>query len=131
VLGRQLVEELAAELGTMPRMVEKDWHVVRALGVLAALDHGEVRPAFSGGTSLSIGWGLIKRFSEDVDFKVAMPPAPSNTAARNQRRDYRETVLAALDAAEFRVASPPRIENEGRHSRRGSRMKAYSTKLRG
>lgn len=115
MLDRQLVEELAAELGTMPRMVEKDWHVVRALGVLSGIDHGDVRPVFSGGTSLSIGWGLIKRFSEDVDFKVAMPPAASRTAARNQRGDYREKILGALTASDYQLASQPRIENEGRH----------------
>ena len=35
----------------------------------------DATPVFSGGTSLSKGWGLIKRFSEDIDFKVAMPAA--------------------------------------------------------
>jgi hypothetical protein len=52
VLDRRLVEQAAAALNTGPGLVEKDWHVVRALGVLAALDHGDVKPAFSGGTSL-------------------------------------------------------------------------------
>ncbi|WP_276968644.1 aldo/keto reductase, partial [Metallibacterium scheffleri] len=40
--------------------------VVRAIGVIAALDHEGARPVFSGGTSLSVGWGLIQRFSEDA-----------------------------------------------------------------
>ena len=74
MLDRRLVEDVAA--GFSPtRLVEKDWHVTRAIGVLAALDHGGAVPAFGGGTSLSKAWGLIKRFSEDIDFKVAMPPA--------------------------------------------------------
>lgn len=75
MLDRHLVETTAEELGTRPGLVEKDWHVVRAIGILAVLDHGDVQPIFSGGTSLSIAWGLIKRFSEDIDFKVAMPAA--------------------------------------------------------
>ncbi len=55
VPDRRLVEQAAAALFTNPGLVEKDWHVVRAIGVLAALDHGAVKPAFSGGTSLFKG----------------------------------------------------------------------------
>jgi hypothetical protein len=57
-------------------------------------------PAFGGGTSLSKAWGLIRRFSEDIDFKVTMPPASRNRA-RRERSAYRERILAALAAAGF------------------------------
>ena len=112
MLDRHLVETTADELGTRPGLIEKDWHVVRAIGVITALDHGEVRPAFCGGTSLSIAWGLIKRFSEDIDFKVAMPPAANTSRARAQRRAYREKVLAALSAADFELIQPPHVRNQ-------------------
>jgi predicted nucleotidyltransferase component of viral defense system len=114
VPDKRLVEQIASALGTVPGLVEKDSHVVRALGVLAGIDHGNVRPAFSGGTSLSIGWGLIKRFSEDIDFKVTMPTATSNAAARVQRRDYREKVVKALATADFKLLGEPQIGNEGK-----------------
>jgi hypothetical protein len=45
------------------------------LALLASLDHGGAAPAFSGGASLLKGWGLIRRFSEGIDFKVRMVPA--------------------------------------------------------
>ncbi len=35
---------------------------------------------FSGGTSLSQGWGLIERISEDVDFRVISPSFPSKNS---------------------------------------------------
>jgi predicted nucleotidyltransferase component of viral defense system len=73
VLDRRLVERLAEDLGTSPGLVEKDWHVVRALGVIAKVHSAGMMTAFSGGTSLSKGWELIKRFSEDIDFKVGEP----------------------------------------------------------
>jgi hypothetical protein len=57
VLDRPLVEAVAQRLRAAPGLIEKDWHVTRALGVLAALDHGGAIPAFGGGTSLSKGWG--------------------------------------------------------------------------
>jgi hypothetical protein len=109
---RLLVERVAAGLLTSPGLVEKDWHVTRALAVLARFDHGAAAPAFGGGTSLSKGWGLIKRFSEDIDFKVAMPVAASRSKARNERSDYRERILAALAEAEFTLDGEPMKRDE-------------------
>lgn len=108
MLDRQLVEDIANRIRPGGEgLIEKDWHVVRAIGVLATLEHGDARPAFSGGTSLSIGWGLIKRFSEDVDFKVAMPEPGNPSQGRAQRRAYRKKVLDALAATGFELAGEP------------------------
>jgi hypothetical protein len=114
VLDRRLVEQVAADLLASPGLVEKDWHVTRAIGVLAALDHRGARPAFGGGTSLSKAWGLIKRFSEDIDFKVAMPPASSRNQAKKARSAYRDQVLAALATAGFTLAGEPMKRDENR-----------------
>jgi hypothetical protein len=50
---KNLIERIAGALGTRPGLIEKDWHVVRALGLLATLEHQDIRPVFSGGTSLA------------------------------------------------------------------------------
>jgi hypothetical protein len=112
VLDRRLVEDVAGRLRSDPGLVEKDWHVTRALGVLASHDHGVAVPAFGGGTSLSKGWGLIKRFSEDIDFKVAMPAAASRNRAKNDRRAYRKRILSALTEAGFVLAGEPTRADE-------------------
>ena len=114
MLEQRLVEQVAAALQTTPGLVEKDWQVTRAIGVLAGLDHGAATPAFGGGTSLSKAWGLIKRFSEDIDFKVAMPPGLSRNKARDERGAYRERVLSALTAAGFTLDTAPRKRDENR-----------------
>ena len=114
MLDKNLVEELAAVIGAMPGLIEKDWHAVRAINVLASLDYADVTPVFSGGTSLSKGWGLIKRFSEDIDFKVISPSATSASASRNHLRSYREKILEALTANNFRLAGEPLVGNESR-----------------
>ena len=59
MLDRKLVERVAGALATDEGLVEKDWHVVRALAAIAAVDHAGAALAFSGGTSLSKGWRLI------------------------------------------------------------------------
>jgi hypothetical protein len=112
VLDRQLIERVAGAFPTDEVLVEKDWYIVRAIGMIASLDHAVATPVFSGGTSLSKGWGLIKRFSEDIDFKVAMPKAASGAASRNKRRAFRERILSALTANEFELLGKPLIGNE-------------------
>lgn len=113
MLDRRLVEDIAARLTTDPGLIEKDWHVTRAIGVLAAVDHEGAAPAFGGGTSLSKAWGLIRRFSEDIDFKVTMPPVSRNRA-RRARSAYRERILAALAAAGFQPMGEVAKRDENR-----------------
>jgi len=115
VPDRRLVEGIAADLGTAPGLIEKDWHVVRAIGVIAQVEHGGMMPAFSGGTSLSKGWELIKRFSEDIDFKVGEPATSSTSRARRERTAYRERVLQALTGAGFELEGKAAGGNESRY----------------
>lgn len=60
----------AQRLGTTPQNVEKDFWVCWTLDALFnGLPPGP-RLLFKGGTSLSKGFGLIRRFSEDIDVTV-------------------------------------------------------------
>lgn len=49
--------------------VEKDWWVTAVLKVLFSLTPAKYM-FFKGGTSLSKGWNLIDRFSEDIDIAL-------------------------------------------------------------
>jgi predicted nucleotidyltransferase component of viral defense system len=51
--------------GLRPALIEKDYYVTEALRIIAGAVGDKV--IFKGGTSLSKGWHLIRRFSEDVD----------------------------------------------------------------
>lgn len=51
--------------GLRPALIEKDYYVTEALRIIAATVGDKV--IFKGGTSLSKGWNLIQRFSEDID----------------------------------------------------------------
>lgn len=91
-----LVNEVAVELGVAPSFVEKDWYAVQILTLLSGADFGEISPVFSGGTSLSKGYGLIQRFSEDLDFKITV----EDTTSQGQRRDFRRNVFDLINAHE-------------------------------
>ena len=92
---RELLEAIAADLGVDPSFVEKDWHVIRMIAAVAGVRQGALRLVFSGGTSLSKGYGLIQRFSEDLDFKLLLP---RDGIGRPARRNYRAAILDAIRA---------------------------------
>jgi hypothetical protein len=66
---RQVFIQVGEREGLPAAAVEKDWWVTFALRVIFSLP---VAPhlVFKGGTSLSKGWDLIKRFSEDIDLAI-------------------------------------------------------------
>lgn len=107
------ISDLAARLQTNERYIEKDCHLVRALGVIATIKLDGVTPVFSGGTSLSTAWQVIQRFSEDIDFKVAVKAA-SGSAERKLRSTYREAVIGGLSAAGLVLDSAPLVGNMSR-----------------
>lgn len=70
--GRIEVFEAAEEkLGLSSIAIEKDLWVCWTLRELFNLPKWRGNLSFKGGTSLSKGWGLIKRFSEDLDVVVS------------------------------------------------------------
>jgi len=52
-----------------PAAIEKDWWVMLALRTIFSSKYQESL-VFKGGTSLSKAWGLIERFSEDIDLAM-------------------------------------------------------------
>ena len=68
---RDVFEAAASRLDTPANYVEKDFWVCLALEALYnQLPEGHPRLLFKGGTSLSKAFGIIKRFSEDIDLVV-------------------------------------------------------------
>lgn len=61
--------QIAEKKGITPFTVEKDWWVTQTLFAVFQLDMAS-HIIFKGGTSLSKSWGLIQRFSEDIDLAI-------------------------------------------------------------
>ena len=77
-------------------LVEKDYWVTHTLW---ALEEAGLRTHFKGGTSLSKGFGLIERFSEDLDVKIegsGLPRVNSWTSEGVRATVEREDFLRAL-----------------------------------
>ena len=62
-----LFTNTAAKMGLTDAIVEKDFWVCFVLDYLFRRSKWKNDIAFKGGTSLSKAYGLIERFSEDID----------------------------------------------------------------
>lgn len=94
LLSKKDLEDIAIELGTEPVFLEKDWHVTLMIECMSKIKDSNFECVFCGGTSLLQGYRLIKRFSEDIDFRII--PKGDLSPNRAQRRAFREKVLAEL-----------------------------------
>lgn len=66
---RDVLEITSARMNLPQLVVEKDWWVTMVLSALTGTRHANLM-SFKGGTSLSKGWNLINRFSEDIDIAL-------------------------------------------------------------
>jgi hypothetical protein len=83
-----LVRAAAEHHRIIPALVLKDYWVTRVLRAVVADPELQGKLLFKGGTSLSKGWGLIDRFSEDVDLLLTgdeFGPVPEGSGVRERR----------------------------------------------
>lgn len=88
---RMLLSQAGDKIGLSAKSVEKDLWVTQVLHALFSLDVSD-KMIFKGGTSLSKAWGLIDRFSEDID--LAIDPvflgAPDGDPTKKQIKKLRK-----------------------------------------
>jgi predicted nucleotidyltransferase component of viral defense system len=116
---RALLAATAQQLGMADVLIEKDYWVTYVLRALADSTYRE-QAVFKGGTALSKAYGLLERFSEDVDLAIAGTEGWSNnqvkklmdSAARHltQGLEVDPTAPAPVGAVTFAkrlTSSPP------------------------
>lgn len=66
---QEVLAAVSQSVGLPTFVIEKDWWVVQTLRLITKMDITD-QLVFKGGTSLSKAWGLIDRFSEDIDLTI-------------------------------------------------------------
>lgn len=118
----QLIQIVARSTGIAAALVEKDYWVTHTLW---ALHQTGLEVWFKGGTSLSKGFGLIQRFSEDLDLMVqrgsvsGLPEVTNWTSVNRgplaKRRAFYDALAAALVIPDVRVElDATRIDKQAR-----------------
>lgn len=67
---RALISTLSQEMGILPTLIEKDYWIMQSLHGLRT---SGLTFELKGGTSLSKGYNIIERFSEDIDLHINPP----------------------------------------------------------
>ena len=86
-------------------VIEKDFWVCWTLNLLNEIPELKGNITFKGGTSLSKAWGLIERFSEDIDIAInrkvfgQQPPYGAEDATSNTQRKARLVELEDKSAS--------------------------------
>lgn len=81
---KDLINIVASEMGINPYLVEKDYWIMH---VLYGLQEQKFEFELKGGTSLSKGYKIIHRFSEDIDLKIIPPDGMNVMAGKNHMKD--------------------------------------------
>lgn len=78
-----LIQVVSNERRILPQLIEKDYWIVHVL-------YGLAKQGFvfelKGGTSLSKGYRIIERFSEDIDIRIEPPAELQVMAGRNHQK---------------------------------------------
>lgn len=98
---KELINQVSDEMAINPFLVEKDYWIMHSLYGLQIQGYDF---ELKGGTSLSKGYKIIHRFSEDIDLKILPPigvkiPQGKNQTSKNQvqaRKDFFETIACDL-----------------------------------
>lgn len=101
-----ILANVAEDKGIVDNAVEKDYWVSMALRAIFTLPYATAF-VFKGGTSLSKGWALIERFSEDIDLAIdrqylGFAEVKTKSQRTKLRKDSKKFIdgIFAIDIAE-------------------------------
>jgi predicted nucleotidyltransferase component of viral defense system len=115
--NKEIVDYIANEMVVNHSYIEKDYFAVKVIEKLADFNCENHQIIFSGGTSLSKGYGLIQRFSEDLDFEVD----DAQGLTQGQRRNIRHAFIDVIS----QIADIEIVEN---YAENGGRKQTLSIK---
>lgn len=95
--------EISRKIGIPEIAIEKDWWVVLSLDIIFSMKTAQ-HTVFKGGTSLSKAWGLIQRFSEDIDLSL-------DREFLGFKRDLSKTQVAKLRKESFKYFTGEFLNN--------------------
>ncbi|MCY7413379.1 MAG: nucleotidyl transferase AbiEii/AbiGii toxin family protein, partial [Salinibacterium sp.] len=110
----QAILQAARRLGVSEQFVEKDYYVTEILRIVV-VEQLDGKAIFKGGTSLSKGWGLINRFSEDIDLFVNRDMFEPRPGGNKMDRILKELSVT--------VSEHPALTRIPHHSRQVDRTK--------
>lgn len=117
---KELVSVAAETLSIRyPAILEKDYYVTRVIHALSSVENEYFRLIFAGGTCLAKAHKIVKRMSEDIDFKIQIKNK-ENFLSKNKMlkelKDFRSQIMSTINFTDIAV-NDSAVRNEGKYSR--------------
>lgn len=107
-ISEKIIRQVANLENIDPAYLEKDWYLVYALSLMQKANTDKAQVVFSGGTSLSKGYGLISRFSEDIDFMIY---GAENFTNRNNRSNFKHNLIDKINEDKIININPETLKS--------------------
>jgi len=114
----ELIETTSELLDLEDFVIEKDYYVTQVIHALSGLENEYFRLVFAGGTCLAKAHKIVKRMSEDVDFKIQVKKINesfSKTRLLKELKEFRSYIQSKLIIPNL-ITGEPRVRNEGQYS---------------
>lgn len=103
-LFKQVVIATGDAFGINYAIIEKDYYVTE---VLKSIAEKEPKIIFKGGTSLSKCYGIIKRFSEDIDFGFEC----EHHTTEGERKRIKAAIVSIIEEFGFTLTNPESVRS--------------------
>ena len=105
---KEIIETVASEEHRMTQVVEKD--TIQSM-ILLELSKCEFPFVFKGGTSLSKAYGLIDRFSEDIDLSM------NRKLTESEKKKIKNIIMEIGERMDFSLANPDDIKSRNSYNK--------------
>src|SRR5215204_6588681 len=87
---RELISVVRQHINLTEPVIEKDYFVTQIIHALSGLENEYFRLVFAGGTCLAKAHKIVKRMSEDVDFKIQIKNGNENLSKSRLLKELKE-----------------------------------------
>ncbi len=115
----QSIDDTATALELASAVIEKDYYVTHIIHALSDIKNEFFQLVFAGGTCLAKAHKIVKRMSEDIDFKIQFKNIGKNFSKSRMLKEltqFRELINSKLKI-EGLTSGQPRVLNKGQYSR--------------
>jgi len=102
-----------------PSIIEKDYHVTQIIHALAGIENDYFCLIFAGGTCLAKAHKIVKRMSEDIDFKIKFKFSQndfSKSRFLKELKIFRMQIMSSLSFPDMKIIDIA-VRNEGKYLR--------------
>lgn len=102
-----------------PSIIEKDYYVTSVIHSLSGIENEYFRLIFAGGTCLAKAHRIVKRMSEDIDFKIQLKNKDENFSKSRllkELKNFRTQIMGLVNLPNLTVSNSA-VRNEGQYLR--------------